>query len=54
MYTKKYILYLLYLETQDDTTLCNKMLLKKLQSQIKKKSFQTKKQQRVTDFFAYK
>jgi uncharacterized protein YehS (DUF1456 family) len=33
-----------YLEEQDDTTLCDKMLLKKLQSQVKKKSFQTKKQ----------
>jgi hypothetical protein len=33
-----------YLEEQDDTTLCDKMLLKKFQSQVKKKSFQTKKQ----------
>ena len=30
-----------YLEEQDDTTLYDKMLLKKLQSQVKKKSFQT-------------
>ncbi|KAL4096738.1 hypothetical protein QTP88_021632 [Uroleucon formosanum] len=43
-----------YLEEQDDKTLCDKMLLKKLQSQVKKKSFQTKKQQLVTDFFAHK
>ncbi|XP_050523014.1 jerky protein homolog-like [Daktulosphaira vitifoliae] len=40
-----------YLEEQDDTTLCDKMLLKKLQSQVKKKSFQTKKQKLLTDFF---
>ncbi|KAL4096795.1 hypothetical protein QTP88_021679 [Uroleucon formosanum] len=45
---------IIYLEEQDDTTLCDKMLLKKLQSQVKKKSFQTKKQQLVTDFFADK
>jgi hypothetical protein len=43
-----------YLEERDDTTLCDKMLLKKLQSQVKKKSFQTKKQQLVIYFFAHK
>uniref|UniRef100_A0A2S2QZ92 Jerky-like n=1 Tax=Sipha flava TaxID=143950 RepID=A0A2S2QZ92_9HEMI len=43
-----------FLEEQDDTILCDKMLLKKLQSQVKKKSFQTKKQQLVIYFFAHK
>jgi len=43
-----------YPEEQDDTTLCDKMLLKKFQSQVKKKCFQTKKQQLVTDFFIKK
>lgn len=40
-----------YLEEQDDTSLCDKMLLKKLQSQIKKRSFKMKKQKKLTDFF---
>jgi len=43
-----------YLEEQDDTTLCDKMLLKKFQSQVKQKCFRTKKQQLVTGLFCQK
>lgn len=32
-----------YLKEQDDTTLCHKFFLKKLQAQVKKKRFQKKK-----------
>lgn len=41
-----------YIEEQDDSSLCDKMLLKNLRSQIKKSSFETKKQKQLTDFFA--
>lgn len=40
-----------YLKEQDDTTLCHKFFLKKLQSQVKKKRFQKKKK---IDFFVKK
>ena len=39
-----------YLEEEDDSSLCDKIVLKKLQSQIKKKCSNTKKQKLLTDF----
>lgn len=41
-----------YLEEQDDDAhLAEKLMLRKVQSRIKKRCFQSKKQKRVTDFF---
>lgn len=41
-----------YLEEQDDDAqLAEKLMLRKIQSRIKKKCFQSKKQKQVTDFF---
>lgn len=40
-----------YLEEQDDAQLAEKLLLRKIQSRIRKRNFQSMKQKRVTDFF---
>ena len=46
--------FIKYLKKQYDVSLCGKMLIKKLQLQIKKKCFSTKKQKCLIDFFVKK
>ncbi|KAF8771724.1 jerky protein homolog-like [Argiope bruennichi] len=40
-----------YLEEQDGAELAEKLMLRKMQSRIKRKCFQSKKQTQITDFF---